>query len=135
MDNEVKINGFNTKTIRYVTKYDVMKTLRECNRSGATAEEREFAIKSIPAVKVSRSKRLGKTFEKYIAASRSKEEICPHCNKSIDVYNCSRKIPKYCYCVYCGGALERPYGAHNPYFDRSILKENGIEWDEVKKSN
>ena len=120
---EVHINGFDTKTIRYTTKAEVMRVLRLCNKQGATAEEREFAIKAIPAIKVCRSKLLGKTFEKYIPANRCKEEVCPHCGKSIDVYNCSRKIPKYCYCVYCGGAIQRPYGAHNPYFDRKLIRE------------
>lgn len=117
------MNGFDTKTHRYVTKADVMTVLRECNRAGANAEEREFAIKSMKAVKISGSRKLGKSFERKTPQGYV-EEFCPHCGKSIDVYNCSRKIPKFCYCVFCGGAIQRPFGDKNPLFDMSIVEEN-----------
>lgn len=117
------INGFNTKTHRYVTKADVMEVLRACNKAGADAEGREFAIKNMKAVKISGSRKLGKSFERKTPQGYV-EEFCPHCGKSIDVYNCSRKIPKYCYCVFCGGAIQRPHGDKNPLFDMSIVEES-----------
>ena len=46
------MSGFDTKTHRYVTKADVMAVLRACNRSGADAEGREFAIRNMKAVKI-----------------------------------------------------------------------------------
>lgn len=117
------INGFDTKTHRYVTKADVMEVLRACNRAGADAEGREFAIRNMKPVKISGSRKLGKSFERKTPQGYV-EEFCPHCGKSIDVYNCSRKIPKYCYCVFCGGAIQRPRGDKNPLFDMSIVEES-----------
>lgn len=105
-----------TKTPIYITKDEAIKAIKGCRNK----EEMEWAIRSIKATKVKRSKRIAPAIYK----GPGDEEFCPHCKKSIDVYCLNKNVPRLVYCFWCGSAVERKYGApRNPYFDKSILEE------------
>ena len=103
-----------TKTPIYVTKDEAIAAIKGCRNK----EEMEWAIRSIKATKVKRSKRLAKMVYK----GPADEEYCPHCKKSLYVYCLNKKTPKYVYCLWCGSAIERNFGPKNPLFDKSILE-------------
>lgn len=104
-----------TKANIYITKDEAIKAMR----SGRTREESEWAIRSVKATKVKRSMKIAPTYYK------RGEEYCPHCRKGVEVYCLSASIPRYCYCFWCGGALDRGKGLkRNPVFDYKLV---GIE--------
>ena len=79
-------------------------------------EDYQWAVRSIPGVKVSRSRKLSKVH------IESDEEWCPHCHKKLQFYDVINPPPKFCYCLWCGGAIERLKGNKNGYFDYKLLE-------------
>ena len=106
-----------TKTPIYITKDEAIRAIKGCRNK----EEMEWAIRSVKATKVKRSKRIAHTYTKGPAY----EEFCPHCKKSVDIFCLNKKSPRYGYCFWCGGAIVRSWGVKNPYFDNSLLE--GLE--------
>lgn len=104
-----------TKTPIYITKDEAIRAIKGCRNK----EEMEWAIRSIKATKVKRSKRLAKS----IIKGRFQEESCPHCKKSVEIFNLDKKTPKYVYCYWCGSAIERDHGPKNPLFDMKLVEE------------
>lgn len=112
----------------YITKEEAILAMRK----GRNKEESEWAISAVPATKVKRSMKIAPTY-----FSRN-EERCPHCRKSVDVYNLSRETCKFTYCWRCGGALYRPHakGVKNPEFNYKILTpEQAKEWNVERYCN
>lgn len=109
------------KTPIYITKDEAILAIRGCR----DREEMEWAIRSIKATRVKRSRKLAHAMYK----GPNQDEFCPHCKKSIDVFCLNRNIPKYVYCFWCGGAVERDFGPNNPYFDKSILEARDAKND------
>lgn len=97
---------------KYITKYDAIQAMK----SGRTREESEWAIKSIKAVKLKRSKKVTPTFFK------GESERCPHCGRKLEIYDLTYDMPKYVYCFWCGGAVKRAKGKKNPEFDYSMIE-------------
>ena len=106
-----------TKTPIYITKDEAIRAIKGCRNK----EEMEWAIRSIKATKVKRSKRIAHTYTK----GPGDEEFCPHCKKSVDIFCLNKKSPRYGYCFWCGGAIVRAWGVKNPYFDDKLLE--GLE--------
>lgn len=98
-----------------MTKDEVLEVIKEW-KSGRK-EDLTMAVVSIPNVKVKRSKKIGMVHE-----TRG-EEWCPHCQKKLRFYDVVNPPPKYCYCMWCGGALERKKGNKNPMFDYNLIKD------------
>ena len=103
----------------YITKQQAMDAIKAVPR--LNKEELYWAIRAIPGTKIGKSQQAGRSFE------TRNQERCPHCGRSIDVYNVHWKIPKHVYCLWCGGAIVRAHGNRNPEFDYEILK--GTEYD------
>lgn len=110
-----------TKSPMYITKEEAVLAMR----TGKGKEEQEWAIRAIPARKIRKCGTPAKTF------FRGDDERCPHCKKSVDLYYLSKDVPKFCYCLWCGGAIyrEKALGKRNPMFDYKALTESQIkEW-------
>lgn len=101
--------------IRYVTKQEVLQVIREWKTG--RKEDLEMAVKSIKVVPVARSRKLG------LIHIESDEEWCPHCYKKLPFYDAVNQSPKYCYCLWCGGAIKRLKGNRNGRFDYRLLKD------------
>lgn len=104
-----------TKRVIYVTKDEVIDEIRGWKTG--RKEDLEHAIIAIPATKVKRSKKLA-----MVSIDDSGEEWCPHCAKKLRFYDTLNQPPKYCYCMWCGGALERKKGNKNSVFDYDLIK-------------
>lgn len=105
----------------YITKEEAIIAMRK----GKNKEESEWAISAVPATKVKRSLKITPTYFK------RDEEYCPHCRRSIEIYNLSKDVVKFAYCFRCGGAVYRPHarGLNNPEFNYKIIPEDKIaEW-------
>lgn len=113
-----------TKTPIYITKDEAIKAIKGCRNK----EEMEWAIRSIKATKMKRSKRMAHVFTK----GPADEEFCPHCKRSVDVFCLNKKVPKYVYCFWCGSAIERDFGPKNPLFDKKILEAYEKEKENAK---
>ena len=103
-------------------------------RSGRNKDESEWAIRSVQATKISKSRKVSQTYIK----GKAEEEHCPHCRKKIELYYLSRDVPKLCYCFWCGGALHRDRGFtnKNPMFDyKDLTPEQVKEWGLEKYVN
>jgi len=119
-----------TKNNCYITKEEAILAMR----SGRNKEESEWAIRSVKATKISKSRKVSQTYIK----GKAEEEHCPHCRKKIELYYLSRDVPKLCYCFWCGGALHRDRGFtnKNPMFDYNDLTPEQVkEWGLEKYVN
>ena len=101
--------------MRYLTQDDVLLAIKEwgTKRKGDLV----LSIKAIPAVRVARSRRLAMVLVK------DGEEYCPHCQKGLRFYDIVNGAPKYAYCMWCGGAIERPKGNKNGHFNYNLIKD------------
>lgn len=104
---------FNT----YIEKRDALEAIKEVKTG--RKEDIMYAVRAIPHVKLKRSRKLSLMHEE------QGEEWCPHCRKKLAFYVMVPSPPKYCYCMYCGGAIKRRLGNKNGLFDYSILKAEG----------
>ena len=101
--------------VKYLTQDDVLLAIKEwkTKRKGDLV----LSIKAIPAVRVARSRRLAMVIVK------DGEEYCPHCQKGLRFYDIVNSAPKYAYCMWCGGAIERPKGNKNGHFNYNLIKD------------
>ena len=101
--------------VKYLTQDDVLLAIKEwgTKRKGDLV----LSIKALPAVRVGRSRKLAMILVK------DGEEYCPHCQKGLRFYDIVNGSPKYAYCMWCGGAIERPKGNRNAYFDQNLIKD------------
>lgn len=107
---------------RYITKDEAIQAIRKSR----TREEMELSIKSIKCVRLGRSRKIKEVYIK------RDSEYCPHCRKSLDLFYLFRGIPRHVYCYWCGGAVIRPDGDRNPYFDYTLLDRYKKEKDAEK---
>ena len=100
---------------RYLTQDDVLLAIKEWKTK--QKGDLVMSIKAIPAVSVARSRRLS-----MVIVERG-EEFCPHCRKGLRFYDVVNGAPKYAYCMWCGGAIERPKGNKNGHFNYNLIKD------------
>ena len=105
----------------YITKEEALEAIKEVKTG--RKEDITFAVRSIPGVKVNRSRKLAK-----VHIERD-EEYCPHCHKKLRFYDVVNPPPKFCYCMWCGGAIERLKGNKNAFFDYSLMEGRRVEDD------
>ena len=101
--------------VKYVTKDEVLLAITDWKTG--RKEDLRLSIKALPAVRINRSKKLAK-----VHIERD-EEWCPHCQKMLRFYDIVNNSPKYCYCMWCGGAIERRKGNKNGFFDYNLIKD------------
>lgn len=101
--------------MKYLLQDDVLLAIKEwkTGRKG----DLNMSIKALPAVRVARSRRLA------MVILRDGEEYCPHCQKGLRFYDIVNGAPKYAYCMWCGGAIERPKGNKNGHFNYNLIKD------------
>lgn len=114
------------KRVTYIVKDDAMDAINDVHTG--RKEDYQWAVRSVPGVKLKRSRYLAK-----VAIRPDGEEVCPHCHKKLQFYNILNPPPKFCYCLWCGSAIERERGNRNGYFDYSILEgreQGGDDYEE-----
>lgn len=112
--------------IKYITKDEALAALSELPK-GPTKKDMYDAIRAIPNTQVNRSMKIAKMH------MERNEEWCPHCKKKLPFYELVNPPPKHCYCMYCGGAIERAKGNRNPYFDKSLLHGKVVENEMIQR--
>ena len=100
--------------MRYITKDDVFDAIKGWKTG--RKEDLNLSIRAIKTIKVRRSRKLAPVH------IESEEEWCPHCRKALKFYDIVNNSPRYCYCMWCGGAIDRLKGNKNGYFDYQLLE-------------